>query len=75
MPLLLADFTHARPCKPFCEKYLTLPKLPNPKYIFKPTDLASAAVAAQGFPKMSEKMEAHRPGAFCAGTVGFPVFS
>ena len=22
---LLADFTHARPCKPFCEKYLTLP--------------------------------------------------
>lgn len=26
MPPLLADFTHARPCKPFCEKYLTLPK-------------------------------------------------
>lgn len=25
MPLLPADFTHARPCKPFCEKYLTLP--------------------------------------------------
>ena len=25
MPPLLADFTHARPCKPFCEKYLTLP--------------------------------------------------
>ena len=30
MPPLLADFTHARPCKPFCEKYLTLPK--NAKY-------------------------------------------
>ena len=27
MPPLLADFTHARPCKPFCEKYLTLPDL------------------------------------------------
>ena len=26
MPLLLDDFTHARTCKPFCEKYLTLPK-------------------------------------------------
>ena len=26
MPPLLADFTHARPCKPFCEKYLTLPE-------------------------------------------------
>ena len=25
MPLLPADFTHARPCKPFCEKFLTLP--------------------------------------------------
>ena len=25
MPPLLADFTHARVCKPFCEKYLTLP--------------------------------------------------
>ena len=25
MPPLLADFTHARPCIPFCEKYLTLP--------------------------------------------------
>ena len=22
---LLADFTHTRVCKPFCEKYLTLP--------------------------------------------------
>ena len=26
MPLLLDDFTHARTCKPFCEKYLTLPR-------------------------------------------------
>ena len=26
MPLLPADFTHARPCKPFCEKFLTLPR-------------------------------------------------
>ena len=25
-PPLLADFTHARPCKPFCEKSLTLPR-------------------------------------------------
>ena len=25
MPPLLADFTLARPCKPFCEKFLTLP--------------------------------------------------
>ena len=25
MPPLPADFSHARPCKPFCEKYLTLP--------------------------------------------------
>ena len=24
-PPLLADFTHAKPCKPFCEKSLTLP--------------------------------------------------
>ena len=29
MPPLLADFTHARPCKPFCEKYLTLPENRN----------------------------------------------
>ena len=28
MPLLPADFTHAKPCKPFCEKSLTLPKNP-----------------------------------------------
>ena len=27
MPPLLADFSHARACKPFCEKYLTLPEL------------------------------------------------
>ena len=27
MPLLPADFTHARPCKPFCEKFLTLPEI------------------------------------------------
>ena len=25
IPSLPADFAHARPCKPFCEKYLTLP--------------------------------------------------
>ena len=25
IPSLPADFTHARPCKPFCEKSLTLP--------------------------------------------------
>ena len=25
-PPLLADFTHTRVCKPFCEKYLTLPR-------------------------------------------------
>ena len=31
MPPLLADFTLARPCKPFCEKFLTLPSLlPDP---------------------------------------------
>ena len=28
-PPLLADFTHTRVCKPFCEKYLTLPKEPR----------------------------------------------
>ena len=27
IPSLPADFAHARPCKPFCEKYLTLPVL------------------------------------------------
>ena len=27
MPPLLADFSHARACKPFCEKYLTLPEI------------------------------------------------
>ena len=26
MSPLLADFSHARACKPFCEKYLTLPQ-------------------------------------------------
>ena len=26
MPLLPADFSHARPCKPFCENSLTLPR-------------------------------------------------
>ena len=44
MPPLLADFTHARPCKPFCEKYLTLPgksslmiyeQFPNLKYKYR----------------------------------------
>ena len=35
MPPLLADFTHARPCKPFCEKILdtTGRELINDKYI------------------------------------------
>ena len=28
-PPLLADFTHAKPCKPFCEKSLTLPQNPR----------------------------------------------
>ena len=26
---MLADFSHARPCKPFCENSLTLPQLSN----------------------------------------------
>ena len=30
-PSLLADFIHARDCKPFCEKLLTLPKAPLPQ--------------------------------------------
>ena len=36
MPPLLADFSHARACKPFCEKYLTLPWRENGKgkYVF-----------------------------------------
>ena len=29
-PPLLADFSHARPCKPFCENSLTLPIQLNP---------------------------------------------
>ena len=29
MPPLLADFSHARPCKPFCENSLTLPHRPE----------------------------------------------
>ena len=33
MPPLLADFSHARACKPFCEKYLTLPAL-FPRHLF-----------------------------------------
>ena len=28
-PPLLADFSHARPCKPFCENSLTLPRRMN----------------------------------------------
>ena len=28
-PPLLADFSHARPCKPFCENSLTLPNIPT----------------------------------------------
>ena len=35
MPPLLADFTHARPCKPFCEKYLTLPTVIVPSFLSK----------------------------------------
>ena len=35
MPPLLADFSHARACKPFCEKYLTLPGTVRPFYIGK----------------------------------------
>ena len=30
-PPLLADFTHARPCKPFCENSLTLPLVQRDK--------------------------------------------
>ena len=30
MPLLPADFSHARACKPFCEKSLTLPAIAVP---------------------------------------------
>ena len=37
-PLLLADFSHARPCKPFCEKYLTLPLQPILKGLSGDTD-------------------------------------
>ena len=33
-PPLLADFIHARPCKPFCEKLLTLPKFLFDAYIY-----------------------------------------
>lgn len=52
MPPLLADFTHARPCKPKCEKYLTLPLpyleaelslFPNVKVIMLMGDVAKKA--------------------------------
>ena len=32
-PSLLADFIHARDCKPFCEKLLTLPPLRTPSLL------------------------------------------
>ena len=46
-PPLLADFIHARPCKPFCEKLLTLPltlpdSLGSPRRYLK-TGVASAS--------------------------------
>ena len=34
-PPLLADFSHARPCKPFCENSLTLPIIPLVKQHIK----------------------------------------
>ena len=40
MPLLLDDFTHARTCKPFCEKYLTLPRQQN-IYLYTRSDTFS----------------------------------
>ena len=33
MSPLLADFIHARACKPFCEKSLTLPGFRQPIYL------------------------------------------
>ncbi len=33
-PPLLADFSHARACKPFCENSLTLPGANVLKYLF-----------------------------------------
>ena len=42
MPPLLADFTHARVCKPFCEKFLTLPTRIGVKYfLYQHRDTAS----------------------------------
>ena len=51
MPPLLADFTHARPCKPFCEKYLTLPKWTQKKQqiFFGFTASCAAAVRRDGY--------------------------
>ena len=51
MPPLLADFTLARPCKPFCEKFLTLPK--------EKTSLFYTGVGVRsGFSDMKKRLKA-----------------
>ena len=62
-PPLLADFIHARPCKPFCEKLLTLPlntykaeKDACNELLLK-TKNAYAAVLAQAKQKQDEQAQ------------------
>ena len=56
MPPLLADFTHARPCKPKCEKYLTLPR-------------AEWRLDFAAFPAYNKKQESILTLRFCSGGI------
>ena len=46
MPPLPADFTHTRVCKPFCEKYLTLPFGDRVRALRKERDITQAELAS-----------------------------
>ena len=69
MPPLLADFSHARACKPFCEKYLTLPSAQ--KHIVSFCAKTLGLQANRYLSKVAKGREILDFTAFCSRDVGF----
>ena len=57
IPLLLADFIHARACRPKCEKFLTLPILDSGNILERSQDMLAvqqkSGDTADSFPTSS----------------------
>lgn len=56
-PPLLADFSHARACKPFCENSLTLPHRPEGR-IFRAVNI-QIDLALQSYPRRTQIVDGH----------------